>query len=99
MPLRGLGYLGVNSPDLAPWRGFASELIGLAPVATSATQLRFRMDVRAWRVAVHRAARPGLAYAGWEAADRHGVDTAMPAARSRAATSSTPCRSAASQPA
>src|SRR4030095_8802595 len=49
MPLRGLGYLGLASPDLAPWRAFASELIGLAPVSTSATQLRFRMDVRAWR--------------------------------------------------
>ena len=31
------------------------------------------MDVRGWRIAVHRAARAGLAYAGWEAADRDGA--------------------------
>ena len=83
MPLRGLGYLGLSSPDLAPWRAFASELVGLAPVSSSAAQLRFRMDTRGWRIAVHRAARAGLAYAGWEAADRHGVDEV--AARLRAA--------------
>lgn len=83
MPLRGLGYLGVTSPDLAPWRAFASELIGLAPVSTSAVQLRFRMDERGWRLAVHRGARAGLAYAGWEAADRDSVDEV--AARLRAA--------------
>src|SRR5258706_7516789 len=83
MPLRGLGYLGVTSPDLSPWRAFATELIGLAPASASATQLRFRMDERSFRIAVHRGARAGLAYAGWEAADRDGVDEA--AARLRAA--------------
>jgi len=83
MPLRGLGYLGVTSPDLAPWRAFATELIGLAPAAASAGMLRFRMDVRSYRIAVHRAARAGLAYAGWEAADRDALDAV--AARLRAA--------------
>jgi 3,4-dihydroxy-9,10-secoandrosta-1,3,5(10)-triene-9,17-dione 4,5-dioxygenase len=90
MPLRGLGYLGLDSPDLAPWRAFASELCGLAPVATSATQLRFRMDVRSWRIAVHRAPRPGLAYAGWEAADRHGVDEVASRLRAAGVAVSTP---------
>src|SRR5258706_16386574 len=70
MPLRGLGYLGVTTPDLAPWRAFATELCGLAPAAASAGTLRFRMDERSYRLAVHRGARAGLAYAGWEAADR-----------------------------
>ena len=41
------------------------------------------MDVRSWRIAVHRAARGGLAYAGWEAADRDGARRV--AARLRAA--------------
>jgi 2,3-dihydroxybiphenyl 1,2-dioxygenase len=83
MPLRGFGYLGFTSPDLAPWRAFATELIGLALASASASQLRFRMDERSYRIAVHRGARAGLAYAGWEAADRDGVDEA--AARLRAA--------------
>jgi len=85
MPLRGLGYLGFSSPDLAPWRAFATELLGLMPAAAGrdASVLRFRMDERSWRVAVHRAPRPGLAYAGWEAADRGALDEI--AARLRAA--------------
>src|SRR5262249_9881304 len=88
MPLRGLGYLGLASPDLAPWRSFATELLGLMPASAgaareAATVLRFRMDVRSWRVAVHRAPRAGLAYAGWEAADRDALDEVM--ARLRAA--------------
>jgi len=83
MPLRGLGYLGLASPDPARWRAFATELIGLAPAPAAGSALRFRMDTRSWRIAVHRAARAGLAYAGWEAADRDGLDAV--AARLRAA--------------
>ena len=87
MPLRGLGYLGFTSPDLAPWRSFATELLGLMPVPAASREapapLRFRMDQRSWRVAVHRAPRGGLAYAGWEAADHAALDQV--AARLRAA--------------
>ena len=86
MPLRGLGYLGLASRDPAAWRAFATELLGLAPVPAagrgSEAVVRFRMDVRSWRVAVHRAERSGLAYAGWEAADREGLEAV--AARLRA---------------
>jgi 2,3-dihydroxybiphenyl 1,2-dioxygenase len=92
MPLRGLGYLGFTSPDLAPWRAFATELCGLAPAAggASAAQVRFRMDVRAWRIAVHRAARAGLAYAGWEAADRDALDAVAARLRTAGVAVSTP---------
>jgi len=80
MSLRGLGYLGVASRDLAPWRAFATELLGLSPVAPAGRGaegvLRFRMDVRSWRLAVHRAERSGLAYAGWEASDGEGLEAA-----------------------
>jgi 2,3-dihydroxybiphenyl 1,2-dioxygenase len=78
MSLRGLGYLGLASRELAPWPAFATELLGLAPAPAagrgSEAVLRFRMDVRSWRIAVHRAERSGLAYAGWEAADREGLE-------------------------
>jgi 2,3-dihydroxybiphenyl 1,2-dioxygenase len=88
MPLRGLGYLGLATTDLAPWRAFATGLLGLMPVASTGPgapdgPLRFRMDRRAWRIAVHRAERSGLAYAGWEVADRDGLEAV--AARLRAA--------------
>lgn len=87
MPLRGLGYLGLATTELAAWRSFGSELLGLMPVPSAeragAAELRFRMDARGWRLAVHRAERSGLAYAGWEAADRPGLEAV--AARLRAA--------------
>jgi 2,3-dihydroxybiphenyl 1,2-dioxygenase len=86
--LRGLGYLGLAASDLAPWSAFATRLLGLMPVASPGRSgaegaLRFRMDGWSWRIAVHRAERSGLAYAGWEAADREALDAA--AARLRAA--------------
>src|SRR5262245_56175279 len=87
MPLRGLGYLGLATPDPARWRAFAVDVIGLAPAASAGggdpATLRLRMDERCGRIAVHRAARGGLAYAGWEAADRDGLEAV--AARLRAA--------------
>jgi 2,3-dihydroxybiphenyl 1,2-dioxygenase len=88
MPLRGLGYVGLATTDLAPWRAFATELLGLMPVASTGPgqpdgPLRFRMDERSFRLAVHRADRAGLAYAGWEACDRDGLEAV--AARLRAA--------------
>jgi biphenyl-2,3-diol 1,2-dioxygenase len=90
MPLRGLGYIGLASPDLAPWRAFAAELVGLAPASANAAALRFRIDARAWRVAVHRAPRAGLAYAGWEAADRAGLDAVAARLRTGGVAVSTP---------
>jgi 2,3-dihydroxybiphenyl 1,2-dioxygenase len=68
--MRGLGYLGLNVADLGAWRKFACELLGLMPVedARSDAQL-FRMDERAWRIALHPERPEGLAYAGWECAD------------------------------
>jgi 2,3-dihydroxybiphenyl 1,2-dioxygenase len=87
MPLRGLGYLGLATSDLAPWRAFATGLLGLMPAPAAGrggeAVLRLRMDVRGWRIAVHRAESSGLAYAGWEAADREGLEVV--AARLRAA--------------
>jgi 2,3-dihydroxybiphenyl 1,2-dioxygenase len=86
-PLRGLGYLGLASREPEPWVRFATDLLGLMPAATAARggdgALRFRMDARAWRLAVHRAERSGLAYAGWEAADQAALEAV--AARLRAA--------------
>jgi 2,3-dihydroxybiphenyl 1,2-dioxygenase len=87
MPLRGLGYLGLAASDLAPWQAFATGLLGLMPTSAAGrggdAPLRFRMDVRTWRIAVHRGEPSGLAYAGWEAADRDGLEAV--AARLRAA--------------
>jgi 2,3-dihydroxybiphenyl 1,2-dioxygenase len=92
MPLRGLGYLGLATPDLAAWPRFATELLGLAPSATSPSDgsLRFQMDARLWRVSVQRAARAGLAYLGWEASDRDAIAASAERLRSAGVALETP---------
>ncbi|MBW2361552.1 MAG: VOC family protein [Deltaproteobacteria bacterium] len=96
MGMRGLGYIGLASSDLAPWRAFATDFLGLmpAPAPTPAAaedgSLFFRMDDRSWRLAVHPAERGGLAYAGWELSDRPALDAAVERARAAGAEIETP---------
>lgn len=81
MEIRGLGYVGLRATDLAPWRPFAEELLGLMPATPTPGQeggetLYYRLDGRRWRLAVHRAQASGLAYLGWELADRDSLESA-----------------------
>jgi 3,4-dihydroxy-9,10-secoandrosta-1,3,5(10)-triene-9,17-dione 4,5-dioxygenase len=68
----GLGYIGIDSTDPAAWRPFGTRVLGLSEVAArpaggaGAPACRFKLDERSWRLAIHRAERDGLAYAGWE---------------------------------
>ena len=81
MELRGIAYLGLDVPDVADWATFATDVVGLMPVPSAtppgavtdgegprATRpdRRFTADDRRWRLALHRADRPGLAYVGFE---------------------------------
>lgn len=77
MRIRGLGYVGLEARSLAPWRPFAEEILGLMPSDDAGPDtLRYRLDERAWRVAVHAADRDGLAYVGWEVADAAALEAA-----------------------
>jgi 3,4-dihydroxy-9,10-secoandrosta-1,3,5(10)-triene-9,17-dione 4,5-dioxygenase len=59
-----LGYLGLKG-SITDWRNLA-DIIGLQSIAPAAeAEVRFRMDARAWRIAVE-AGEPGLGYIGWE---------------------------------
>ena len=75
MKIRGLGYIGLRAGDLSPWETFAEDLLGFMPsprgeAAQHEDSLYYRLDERSWRVAIHRAEEPGLAYLGWELPDR-----------------------------
>ena len=88
MKIRGLGYIGFNAPDLSAWRGFAEDLLGFMPAEGSpspaggplrpgrAGSLFYRIDERSWRIAVHEGDAAGLAYLGWELADRDALAAA-----------------------
>ena len=61
MGVAALGYLGLRGPDLAEWRSFALEVLGLQPAPESdAESLFLRMDERAYRRAVERGKRASV---------------------------------------
>jgi 2,3-dihydroxybiphenyl 1,2-dioxygenase len=77
MEIRGLGYIGFLTRELPSWRPFAENVLGLMPAGgQSDDRLRYRLDERSWRVAIHRSDRNGLAYVGWELADREALAAA-----------------------
>lgn len=74
MNLRGIGYLGLEVPDVAVWAGFAAEVIGLMPVeppagGSGAGAAYFAADDRQWRIALQAGERPRVAYVGFEVLD------------------------------
>lgn len=79
MNLAGLGYVGLNASDPAAWVEFGAGILGMVPVAADGdeNEVRLRMDDRPWRIAVHRADRPGFAYIGWELRNERGFDEAV----------------------
>lgn len=78
MEIRGLGYLGLRATELAAWRTFAEDLLGLMPasVTRDGEELYYRLDGRSWRIAIHRGEPSGLAYLGWELPDREALNAA-----------------------
>jgi 2,3-dihydroxybiphenyl 1,2-dioxygenase len=68
----GLGYLGLTG-SVAAWRELGG-IIGLQaePPQAADPGVRFRVDERAWRVAVDEG-EPGIGYIGWEAHSREGL--------------------------
>ena len=66
--ITALGYLGLTG-SIQEWHHLAG-LIGLqAGPPSSDSAARFRMDERAWRIAVE-AGEPGVGYIGWEVGSR-----------------------------
>ena len=81
MKIRGLGYIGFHAQDLADWRSLAEGVLGFMPASAptgrdAKDSLYYRIDDRPWRIAVHRSDTPGLAYIGWELADRDALAAA-----------------------
>jgi 2,3-dihydroxybiphenyl 1,2-dioxygenase len=78
----GLGYIGLNVPDVDAWNAFASEVIGLAPsrgreTAPADSGVQFKADDHSWRLALHRSDTPGIRYAGFEYSSRQSFDLAV----------------------
>jgi 2,3-dihydroxybiphenyl 1,2-dioxygenase len=68
--IRTLGYVGVETAVLEPWREFAAQMIGLEIGATLPDgTLVLRMDGYQGRIFVHPGQAEDIVYAGWEVRD------------------------------
>jgi 2,3-dihydroxybiphenyl 1,2-dioxygenase len=65
--IQALGYIGFEVSDLAAWRGFASDFVGLEWQDADADGVHhLRLDSRASRLQLREGAADDLAYTGWE---------------------------------
>jgi 3,4-dihydroxy-9,10-secoandrosta-1,3,5(10)-triene-9,17-dione 4,5-dioxygenase len=70
MNIRSLGYLWIESTDVARWRDFGTAILGMmpAPGMPDDGNVYLKMDERPYRFAIFPGARDRLAFAGWELA-------------------------------
>ncbi len=73
MGIKTLGYMGFAVKDVSAWRSFLAHKLGLMDAGTSDNGNLFRVDSRAWRIAVQEGELDDLAYAGYEVADAAGL--------------------------
>ena len=74
MDILGLGYIGLHARDLADWRDYGPNLLGLQLVDRGAGRLAFRMDDRKQRLVIDQSDGPPAAFYGWEVADAATLD-------------------------
>jgi len=75
MGVSALGYIGLEVADLGAWRSYATSFLGLMDASQSNAELRFRADVRAWRISVSQGTADDLAFAGFEVRDAASLAT------------------------
>lgn len=72
--IEALGYIGLEVSNLDAWQEFATDILGLQPVARGDGTLDLRMDDYATRIRLHPGPRDDLAYIGWEVRDAAALD-------------------------
>lgn len=73
MSIKTLGYMGFAVKSIPAWHSFLTQKLGLMDAGTSDNGHLFRVDSRAWRIAVEEGELDDLAYAGYEVADAAGL--------------------------
>ncbi len=68
-PVESLGYVGLAVSDVARWRGFATDLLGLQAVQRADGAIDLRMDAYATRLRLTHGMEDDIAYVGWEVRD------------------------------
>ncbi len=80
MDIRGIGYLGFESPNIDAWRTYGPEVLGLAIAPSPEDEpdsLYLRMDDRRYRFAFQPGPIDKLTYIGWECVNRIAFEKAV----------------------
>jgi 2,3-dihydroxybiphenyl 1,2-dioxygenase len=77
MTVSRLAYIGTNATDLAAWKTYSTEVLGLAVGTDSSDRLLYlRADERHHRLSIHAADNDDVAYIGWEVANHETLEAA-----------------------
>lgn len=81
--LRGLGYIVVEATDMAAWRQYGEQVLGMAASDAPDGGLHFKMDERASRINVVPGQRDAYLASGWELAGEAAFQAAQHSLRQR----------------
>ncbi len=77
MKIQNLAYIGIETNDLKAWETFGTKVLGLMISDSSDKEsLKFRMDDRPYRIALHKGKKDTLKYVGFELHDREALEDA-----------------------
>jgi len=70
MDILGLGYVGIESPNVEEWSEYGPQVMGFGLAPSEQGTVLLRMDERHHRIAIRHGERDQLAYLGWELRNR-----------------------------
>jgi 3,4-dihydroxy-9,10-secoandrosta-1,3,5(10)-triene-9,17-dione 4,5-dioxygenase len=79
--LQALSYVVVESTDIAKWKHFAEQVLGMETSAAPDGGLYLKMDDRNFRIAVVKGGADRYLASGWEAADKKAFDDVVAAVK------------------
>lgn len=75
MGVTALGYLGINVSDVEAWGRLVTDVLGFQVLPRDGDSVvDLRMDAYRQRFSLYPGNQDGIAYIGWETADRTGLD-------------------------
>lgn len=77
MDIRGLAYVVAETTDLAKWKNYAEQVLGMMTVAAPDGGLYVRMDERQFRFAVEPGQRNAYVASGWEVQNQQAFEAAV----------------------
>lgn len=77
MDIRGLAYVVAETTDLARWKHYAEQVLGMMTVPAPEGGLYVRMDERQFRFAIEPGRRNAYVASGWEVLNQQAFEAAL----------------------